>query len=96
MKFELHIKAVKFFVIYTKSEVIKNRIASKNAHKTFIRQNQYESLLGTFINKKDQNQEIKDHVKHDKIYHPVALDTYQKFLNHIYIKMLKFNQQDLL
>ena len=82
MKFKLHMKTVKVFVIYAKLEVTKNKITSKNSHQAFIRQEQFKSLLGTFVNNKDQNQEMKDHLKNDKNDHPVALDIYQNVLRH--------------
>ena len=69
-------------LIKIESEVIKNKIASTNAHKVVARQIEHERLLGRFINNKYQHQIISDQVKYDQIYHLVALDIYRNVLRH--------------
>ena len=70
------------FRIKFNPDVTKYRITTDNAYKVYIRQKQFESLVNTFLCTAEPKQILKDQIKHNELYQPIALEIYRKILRH--------------
>ena len=70
------------FRIKFNPDVTKYRITIDNAYKVYIRQKQFESLVDTFLCTAEPKQILKDQIKYNELYQPIALEIYRKILRH--------------
>ena len=70
------------FRIKLNQDVTKYKITADNAYKVYIRQKQFESLVNIFLCTEEPNQILKDQIKHNEMYQPIALEIYRNVLRH--------------
>ena len=62
------------FRIKLNPDVTKYKTTADNAYKVCIRQKQLESLVNIFLCTEEPNQILKDQIKHNEMYQPIALE----------------------
>ena len=71
------------FRIKLNQDVTKYKITADNAYKVYIRQKQFESLVNIFfLCTEEPKQILKDQIKHNEMYQPIALEIYRNILRH--------------